>query len=276
MSARYNAQNNYCTFCRGILSVGPFCPTCGAQVPCPYFLKGYCRDGDECPFAHIHSERKKKTRSPGSAGGGRGRGRSGRGRGRGRGRGGRGRGRGRSSSERGHDRGRERSSGHYDYRGPPGSHVYSDRDRYHSHGEHPHDEYYEDHGHHVHGYHERKVPCPKWEPMPKPFRDGGKEKKRREKRGKKKSHPKSHSRKSSSPSSSPSSSSSSPVSKNNDRPPRECREVGCSLYKKAIANAQEGQKCRGKIKDTGKKCKKVLKKCSLVDDIAGIFGKVFR
>lgn len=268
MSSRNNTRNNYCTFCRGELSVGPFCPTCGAQVPCPYFLKGHCRDGDECPYDHIRTDKKKEERSPVGRGHTRG---GGRGRGRCRG------GCGGSKSPTPHyphyshnpqyHQFPEQNHGYHDKRrGPPGSHVYGEgtgRNRY------SHDEYYN-----PVGYRERKEPRPDCEPRPDSRKKSGKSKKRCETK-KKQKHPKATSTSSPSSSNGSRSSSSSPVSSNN-QPPRECRKIGCSLYKKTIANAQEGQKCKGKDKDTGKNCKSVLKKCSLINDFAGLLGRAFR
>ena len=52
---------------------------------------------------------------------------------------------------------------------------------------------------------------------------------------------------------------------------RECHEVGCNMYKKAVLNAQEGQRCKGKIEETGQKCHKVLKSRHFIDKFFSLF-----
>jgi hypothetical protein len=37
------------------------------------------------------------------------------------------------------------------------------------------------------------------------------------------------------------------------------------MYKKVIPNAQDGQKCKGTITETGQRCRKVLKSHQFVD-----------
>lgn len=206
-------QYNFCTLCGGELSTGPYCPSCGEHVPCTYFARGYCRNGNNCPYAHPLSIVKKKTFKPErphkSIRGGFGR----------RGRGGRG--------------------GVRKYRSPVRYHV-PDTDE-----EYPSDDYY-----HRRDRYERKVP-ERRDP-----RSHGKTAPRRKKHTPKKSRSSGDRSKNESPRAEPS---------RKKQTARECREVGCDMYKKVIPNAQDGQKCKGTITETGQRCRKVLKSHQFVD-----------